>query len=84
MSGYCRQPPPALPAATLATNLANAQAALDALIRGQMTATVSYGEGAGNRSVTYTRANIGELRLYIESLQTQQGYRARRPIALRF
>jgi cupin superfamily acireductone dioxygenase involved in methionine salvage len=79
-----RQPPPALNAATIAANLANAQVAYDALARGQMTATVSYGEGVGNRSVTYTRAQMGALKTYIEDLQTQQGYRARRAIGLRF
>ena len=76
--------PPKLPAATIAANLANAQAALDQLLRGALVATASYGEGQGQRSVTYTRAQIGELQRYIETLQTAQGYRARRAIGLRF
>ena len=80
----CRQPPPLLSAATIAANLANAQAAYDQLARGQMTATVSYGEGVGNRSVTYTRADMGKLKVHIEDLQTQQGYRARRAIGFRY
>jgi hypothetical protein len=77
-------PPPGLPSATIAANLANAQAALDALLSGARIATVSYAEGAGSRSVTYTRAQIGVLKAYIEDLQTRQGYRARRAIGIRF
>ena len=81
---FRRSPPPSLPATTLAANLAQAQAALNALISGALVATASYAEGTGSRSVSYTRAQIGDLRLYIESLQTQQGYRARRAIGVRF
>ena len=79
-----RPPPPPPPAATLAANLAQAQAALNSLISGDLTASVSYAEGSGSRSVTYTRAQIAELRLHIENLQTQQGYRGRRAIGVRF
>lgn len=83
MPGY-RLPPPPLPVATLQANLAAAQAAYDALSRGVLPQTVSYAEGQGQRSVTYTRANLGELVSYIESLQTQLGYRARRAIGTFF
>ncbi len=79
-----RPPPSAQPAATLQANLAAAQAAYDQLMRGGRVATVTYGEGSGQRSVTYTKAEIGSLRLYIEDLQTRLGYRARRALGLRF
>lgn len=79
-----RPPPPALPQATLQANLATAQAAYQQLVTGGQVATVSYAEGSGMRSVTYTRAQLGDLVAYIESLQTQLGYRARRAIGLRF
>ena len=80
----CRPPPPSLPAAVLAANLAQAQAALNSLICGALVASASYAEGSGSRSVSYSRANIAELRLHIENLQTQLGYRARSAIGMRF
>jgi hypothetical protein len=71
-------------ASVIAANLAAAQAGYAALASGKMTTTVTYGEGAGNRSVTYSRAEMGKLKAYIEDLQTSQGYRARRAIGFRF
>lgn len=79
-----RAPPPALPQATLTANLAAAQAAYDKLAQGGQVASASYSEGNGTRSVTYNSAQLGDLRAYIEQLQTQLGYRARRAIAVRF
>ncbi len=79
-----RLPPPALPLATLQANLAAAQAALDQLLRGARVATASYSEGGGTRSVTYTKTDVGTLRNYIDDLQSQLGYRARRAIGVRF
>jgi hypothetical protein len=82
MPGYVT--PPGIAPATLQANLSAAQTALDQLLRGSQTQQVSYGEGNGQRSVTYNRSSIGELRKYIEDLQTQLGYRARRAIGVRF
>jgi len=79
-----RQPPPGLPQTTLQQNLLAAQTALDALARGRLTFQVSYAEGNGSRMVTYAKADMGVLRRYIEDLQTQLGYRARRAIGVRF
>jgi len=78
-----RPPPPLLPQATLQANLAAAQKALHDLVRGSQVTTVTYAEGAGSRSVTYNQGQLGSLRSYIESLQTQLGYRARRAIGIR-
>lgn len=80
----CRPPPPALPQAILQANLAAAQAALQQLATGAQVTTVSYTEGQGMRTVTYSRAKVGDLQAYIESLQTQLGFRARRAIGMRF
>lgn len=79
-----RLPPPPLPPDVIAANLAAAQRALAELTSGARVAHVSYAEGSGNREVTYARAQIGDLTRYIEDLQTRQGYRARRPIGMRF
>jgi hypothetical protein len=70
---------PALQAA-----LAAAQTALIALESGQMVATVSYAQGEGNRSVTYTRADSGRLRQLIADLQAALGMRPRRAIGISF
>lgn len=64
--------------------LAQAQQALIALETGQMVATVSYAQGEGNRSVTYTRADSGKLRELIKDLQAALGMRPRRSIGVRF
>jgi hypothetical protein len=64
--------------------LAQAQAALIALETGGMVATVSYAQGEGNRSVTYTRADSGRLRQLIVDLQAALGIRSRRAIGVSF
>ena len=50
-----------------------AQNALASLMTGQLVATVSYQNGSGNRSVTYTRANVADLRAWIMELQAALG-----------
>lgn len=70
---------PALQAA-----LTSAQAALINLETGGLVATVSYAQGEGNRSVTYTRADSGRLRQLIADLQAALGIRSRRAIGVRF
>ena len=77
-------PPPVPDAATLQSRLADAQAAYHSLMIGQNLSVVSYGQGDGTKSVTYTRTNINALAAYIAQLQMQMGYRARRAIGLRF
>lgn len=84
MSGCWRQPPPPLPQATLQANLAAAQSALQQLVTGGKVASVTYSQGEGTRTVSYTRAQLGDLQAYIEGLQTQLGYRARRALGMRF
>jgi hypothetical protein len=62
--------------------LASAQAAYIALLSGGKPETVSYAQGDGNKSVTFTRANIGALSNMIAQLQYETGVtrRARAPI----
>lgn len=62
--------------------LANAQAAYLALSTGSKGESFSYTQGDGGKSVTYTRANIGQLTALITQLQQALGLiaRARRPI----
>jgi hypothetical protein len=77
-----------VPLATLQTWLGQAQQALQDLVTGAKTASVSYAQGEGSRMVTYTRANMAELRAWIGQLQLAAnpsycGFR-RRPMRLRF
>jgi hypothetical protein len=62
-----------LPTATLQLWLTEAQTALHYLTTGRQTAVASYAEGTGSRSVTYTKATIGDLRVYIRQLQEALG-----------
>ncbi|WP_428485966.1 gpW family head-tail joining protein [Rhodopila sp.] len=64
--------------------LMQAQQALINLETGALVATVSYAQGEGNRSVTYSRADSGRLRQLIAELQAALGLRARRAIGVRF
>jgi hypothetical protein len=74
-----------LPAATLQAYLNAAQAALQNLTIGGQPVVVSYGEGSGQKSVTYSRTNEGMLRNHIRELQILLGLRGRRrAISLRF
>jgi len=79
-----RPPPPTLDPSVLSARLAEAQAAYHALMTGQNTTVVSYGFGDGQRSVTYTRTSLKDLRAYIMELQQQLGFRSRRAIGVRF
>lgn len=54
--------------ADLAQQIAEAEAGLHALMTGSMVQTISFGE----RTVTYTRAQVPELREYIASLKQRQ------------
>lgn len=69
--------------ATLQTFLTNAQTALAALLSGQKASIVSYGEGSGQKSVTYSRTNEPALRRHISELQILLGQRPPRR-AIRF
>lgn len=74
-----------VPAATLQLWLGQAQTALHTLQIGGMVATASYSQGDGQKTVTYTRANMGALRVYVRELQQALGnIRARRPIGVQF
>ncbi|MBS0363684.1 MAG: gpW family protein [Proteobacteria bacterium] len=70
----------------LNANLLAAQSAYNQLMTGGKPVTVSYAQGDGNRSVTYTAAEIGALSQYIRSLQqalNMPGTR-RRPLRMRY
>lgn len=66
--------------------LTAAQSAYIALISGSKYETVSYTQGDGAKSVTFTRAKIENLNALIRQLQQALGlvYHARRPIRLQF
>lgn len=73
--------------ATLQGQLTAMQTALLALQTGSLTVSVSYSQGDGSRSVTYSQANIGSLTQAILNVQQQidilngvPGPRRRRPI----
>lgn len=69
-----------VPQATLEQWLADAQQALHDLSTGTKGESYSYTQGDGTKSVTYTRANIGQLQAYINELQYALGIRRRRAI----
>ena len=64
--------------------LGQAQLALQNLMTGAQAVTVSYAQGTGNRSVTYQRTNVGDLRAWIGEIQAALGVRTRRPIGVAF
>lgn len=71
--------------AILQTWLSAAQQALQDLTTGGKPETVSYGQGDGTKSVTYTRANIGQLQQRIRGLGRALGLvGSRRAIGVRF
>lgn len=80
--------PPVLegvPPATLQQWLAQAQAALHQLTIGAQTASVSYAQGNGQRSATFSRTNISNLYAWIAQLRAALGHgRPRRPIGVTF
>lgn len=53
--------------------LAAAQAAFVALSTNAQVATVSYAQGDGQKMVTYAKADLGRLMLFIKQLQAQLG-----------
>ncbi len=70
-----------VPVATLQQWLADSQAALQDLESGQREVNISYSQGAGGKSVTYTSANADGLRKRIRDLAGALGLvRKRRPI----
>ena len=73
-----------VPPGTLQAWLSAAQNALATLMTGQMVATVAYQNGSGNRSVTYTKANIADLRAWIMELQTALGNARPRAVGVMF
>ncbi len=70
--------------ATLQLWLGQAQQALQNLVTGAQAVTLSYAQGTGNRSVTYSRTNVGDLRAWIGEIQAALGVRTRRPIGVMF
>lgn len=72
--------------AALQADLAVAQQAYIDLQGGAKVVSVSYAQGSGSRSVTYTQASIADVQNLIRSLQSQLGIiqRARRPIRVVF
>ena len=71
-----------LPTATLQAQLQEAQLAYLNLAAGGKAESLSYTQGDGAKSVTYTRANLADLAAVIQLLQSQLGVvaRARRPL----
>jgi hypothetical protein len=57
-----------VPTQTLQTWLTNAQQALQDLTTGGKLEVAAYTQGDGSKSVTYTRANLGELQERINAL----------------
>ncbi len=64
----------------LRTRLDEAETALHALMMGRREISVAY-EG---KSVTYTRANMADLRAYIAELEGRIGVGGRRPLGVSF
>lgn len=80
-----------VPLVQLQAWLASAQQALADLNTGSKPVTVTYAQGDGTRSVTYSRANMNTLTSWIQQIQTQiaklqgvPGIRVRRAIYPRF
>jgi hypothetical protein len=71
--------------AVLQQRLADAQDALHQLMIGKNANVISYNQGAGAKSVTYSPADMPTLRAYIAQLIRQLGYQSpRRAIGLRY
>ncbi|MBW4089908.1 MAG: phage head-tail adapter protein [Proteobacteria bacterium] len=74
-----------VPQATLQQWLTQAQGAYQALMTGAMAQTVTYANGSGNRSVTYSKAQGSALYAHIRQLQTALGNtRPRRAARVQF
>lgn len=72
-----------MPKEQLQQSLANCQLALIQLQSGAKVASVSYAQGDGSRSVSYTQANMPGLTVMIQQLQRQLGIPGVRRGALR-
>jgi hypothetical protein len=67
--------------ATLKKWLTDAQNALNSLMLGTKAIEVTYTQGDGQRSVTYTRTNMQQLTMWIGQIQAQLGVtHGRRPM----
>lgn len=74
-----------VPTTTLQTWLGQAQQALQDLMTGAKPITLSYAQGEGTRTVTYTRAQLPQLRAWIGELQAALGTgHRRRAIGVRY
>jgi hypothetical protein len=71
-----------LPPAMLQTMLNDAVMARHSLMIGTKEMVVTYGNGDGNRSVTFTRATLPNLNAYIEQLEIALGMRRGRARAI--
>ena len=74
-----------LPVATLQQYLADAQDVLHRIVIGAKEVTVAYGEGSGQKSVTYQRTDEQRLRMHVAELKQLLGLSpGRRPLRLAF
>jgi len=74
-----------IPVAMLQQWQMEAQLALHKLSSGQQGEAYAYTQGDGSKSVTYTRANMGDLRAWLAKLNAQLGLgTGRRPMRVRF
>ena len=70
---------------TLQLWLTQAQQALQQIMVGGLAQTVTYGQGDGQKSVTYARGNQGQLLAWIQQLQQALGLSCgRQAIPVRF
>ncbi|MDD2794373.1 gpW family head-tail joining protein [Acidocella sp.] len=87
---WVQAPPPVpsalagVPQVTLQLWLSGAQNAMNVLMTGAQVVNVQYAEGSGHRQVTYTRAKMSDLQMWITQLTYALGTRARRPIRFGF
>lgn len=74
-----------IPLATLQQWQSDAVTALHQLSIGAKVVTASYSQGDGSRAVTYTPANINDLRAWLAKLNAQLGLgKGRRPMRVQF
>ncbi len=73
-----------MPRESLERALADAQHAYLALSTGSKYESVSFAQGDGSKSVTYTRANLAQLTMLIKTLQAHLGWIPRARAPLRF
>lgn len=62
--------------ATLTVWYREATEAMHALMTGRQTVSASYSQGTGARSVTYSQANLGDLRQWLEQLAVAMAARS--------